>query len=233
MANSDYDSATAVDTQADSTVSDALLQVASLHIGEEVSNRATGSDSATDGPLEAIADSQGAQEIQAWHARAEESSPHPCPSLTAYNLACCMYSIEMLPHVAVTARLLSGARVCLAGICQAPSRPLMTWPGNFAVRAAFADTDWVVEVCEPSDKFLCWGGMYTITNGIETTCVRMLDRRPDSIILLNGTCVSIANVDDELCIGQGAISLVGGQPTVVQSAEVTVIKRGSAAHSSN
>ena len=219
----DSDSITAVDTQADSVISDILLlQVAGLHMIEEVSNHATArSNSTAAKPPDDNSDTQGSH---IYSGDDEDPWQKESPPLTAHNLACCMHGLEVLPHIAVTARLLSGARVCLAGICQAPSRPLMTWPGNFAVRSALTDTDWVVEVGKPSDKCWYWGAVYTITNGIETTYVRMLDWQPDYITLMNGICVTTETANKELCIGQGAISLVDGQAIVAQTAEVTVLR---------
>ena len=215
-------SSTARDSAEDSVISDIMYVRETV----EVSNRVDGSiaaevdstDSHTDGTVEA-----------AELCMNQDAAAENFPQLTAASISCCMWSYQRLPDVVVTTRLMSGTRVGLASICQFPGRPLLTWPGHYTVESALHSTDWIVEVERPSAAELSLGTVFTITNGTESTYVRMLVWQPTYIVLTNGTGVHAAACPGELCIGQGAVTIVNGEPVLADQVEVFVLQAAPSA----
>ena len=142
------------------------------------------------------------------------------PKLTSVNVARCMWSFRQLPQIEVTARLLDGKRVCLAELCHAPSRPIMTWPGHYSVRSALMSSDWMVEVVNPDVADIESGSVWQVTNfRAESVYVRRLAWQPQYIMLHDGSLVAAGTQSRELCIGHGAVQ----SEVVINQVEVSVI----------
>ena len=140
-------------------------------------NCARQSETAECWSVETESDHDATSVVLPLESEAEHADGPLLPTLTTENVARCMWSLRQLSQITVTARLVSGARVCLALMCQAPGRPLMTWPGDFTVMSALLSTDWVVEVSNPTAENVAEGTVYRVKNDSGTTYVTKRNRR--------------------------------------------------------
>lgn len=203
----------------DSVISDILLlRVTTIDIGKG----ANGSVAAEIGSSSEPVCATEAREPS----RKQDTGDENTSQLTLANVSCCMWGYRILPEVIVTTRLMSGTRVGLASICQFPGRPLLTWPGHYTVESALRSNDWVEEVARPCEAELALGTVFSISNGTESTHVRMLTWQPTDMILANNHRVHTASCPSELCIGHGAVAVVEGVPVLTDNIEVVVLRAG-------